>query len=153
MNEKTILNGKLSKSIFIIRQILNLLLLMLFIELGIYTFIFIIWLIKDLITYFNTSLIITTKRIKGKAGLFNVRELNSPLNKITGIEVKQSFTERLLKCGNIIIVTASTKFEYKYIDKPFEFKETLYKQIEKYEDSRMEEQAKKINYFKNIQDN
>ncbi len=153
MNEETILNGKLSKSIFIFRQILNLLLLMLFIELGIYTFIFIFWLLKDLITYFNTSLIITTKRIKGKTGLFNVRELNSPLNKITGIEVNQSFTERLLKCGNIVIVTASTKFEYKYIDKPFEFKEALYKQIEKYEDSRMDEQAKKINYFKNIQDN
>ena len=103
-----------------------------------------IWLIKDIITFITTKLIITNKNINGKTGLFNTNELNSPLNKISGVQVQQGIFGKIFNYGNIVITTASTKFQFKYINKPNEFRNALNYQIEKYEEERIEEQAKKM---------
>lgn len=104
----------------------------------------IIWFPRDLIKYFTTKLEITNRRIKGKTGLINTNELDSPLNKINGIQVKQGLFGKIFKYGTIIITTSSSVFEFDYVTKPNEFKTILNNQIETYDDERIEKQAKKL---------
>ena len=99
---------------------------------------------RDLIRYFTTKLEITNKRIRGKIGLVNTNELDSPLNKINSVQVLQGFFGKVFNYGTIVITTASSVFEFGYITNPNEFKNILNNQIEAYDENKMDMQAKKI---------
>lgn len=103
-----------------------------------------VWLPRDLIRYFTTKLEITNKRIRGKIGLVNTNELDSPLNKINSVQVLQGFFGKIFNYGTIVITTASSVFEFGYITNPNEFKNILNNQIETYDENKMDMQAKKI---------
>ncbi len=103
-----------------------------------------VWFPRDLIRYFNTKLEITNKRVRGKIGLVNTNELDSPLNKINGIQVIQGMFGKIFNYGTIKITTASSVFEFNYIEHPNDFKTILNNQIEAYDDERIEKQAKKL---------
>ena len=92
----------------------------------------------------TTKLYITNKRVSGKVGLIRTNELDSPLNKINGVQVKQGLFGKIFNYGTVSITTASTVFDFPYIDKPNEFKTILNNQIEKYDDERIEKQARKF---------
>ena len=134
--EEIVKEGKISIATLIIRIIVDILAMCILIGL--------IWLIRDLIKFFTTKLIITNKRVNGKTGLINTNELDSPLNKINGIQVKQGLFGKMFNYGTISITTASTLFNFDYIDKPNEFKNILNNQIEKYDDESIEKQARKM---------
>lgn len=103
-----------------------------------------VWFPRDLINYFTTKLEITNRRIKGKTGLIKTNELDSPLNKINSIQVKQGLCGKIFNYGTIIITTSSSVFEFDYVNKPNQFKTILNNQIEAYDENKMEMQAKKI---------
>ena len=103
-----------------------------------------VWLPRDLIKYFTTILEITNKRVRGKTGLVKTNELDSPLNKINSVQVKQGFFGKLFNYGTIAITTASSVFEFDYVTNPNEFKTLLNNQIEAYKENKMEIQAQKI---------
>lgn len=134
--EETIREGKISVVTLVIRILVD-----------IWAMCFLIgfvWIVRDLIKYFTTKLIITNKRVNGKTGLINTNELDSPLNKINGVQVRQGFFGKIFNYGTISITTASTVFNFDYIEKPNEFKTILNNQMEKYDDERIEQQAKKL---------
>ena len=136
MEEILIKEGRISKItiiILIIRDIIAMCFLLGF-----------FWIIRDVITFDTTRLKITNKRITGKRGLINTNQLDSPLNKISGVQVEQGLLGHLFNYGTIKVTTASTSFKYDYIDKPNEFREALNNQIEAYDEARIEQQAKKI---------
>lgn len=134
--EETIKEGKISIATLIIRIIIDFFAMCILIGF--------IWIVKDLISFFTTRLIITNKRVNGKTGLINTNELDSPLNKINGVQVRQGLFGKIFNYGTISITTAATVFNFNYIDKPNEFKTILNNQIEKYDDDRIEKQAKKM---------
>lgn len=103
-----------------------------------------VWLPRDLINYFTTKLEITNRRIKGKTGLINTNELDSPLNKLNSIQVKQGMFGKIFNYGTVIITTSSSAFEFEYVTKPNEFKTIINNQIEAYEENKMDIQANKI---------
>lgn len=103
-----------------------------------------ILIIKDIIAFCTTKLIITNKKLTGKTGLINTNQLDSPLNKISGIQVEQGLFGKIFNYGTISVSTASTVFKFKYIEKPHEFRVVLNNQIEAYDDARIEAQAKKL---------
>ena len=103
-----------------------------------------IWLISDLITFFTTKLTITNKRVIGKTGLININQLDSPLNKINGIQVEKGLFGQIFNYGTIKITTSSTVFNFKYIAYPDEFRTTLNNQIEQYDDERIKKQAQEL---------
>lgn len=103
-----------------------------------------VWFPRDLINYFTTKLEITNRRIKGKIGLIKTNELDSPLNKINSVQVKQGLCGKIFNYGTIIITTSSSVFEFDYVNKPNQFKTILNNQIEAYDENKMEMQAKKI---------
>lgn len=107
-------------------------------------FVGIIWIPRDLINYFTTKLEITNRRIIGKIGLINTNELDSPINKLNSVQVKQGLWGKIFNYGTIIITTSSSVFEFDYVNKPNEFKTILNNQFEAYDENKMEMQAKKI---------
>lgn len=134
--EETIKEGKISIVAFILFIIRDCFAMMILI--GFY------WAIRDVISFFTTKITITNKRVMGSTGLFNVNRLDSPLNKINGVQVKQGIFGQILNYGTVRITTASTFFDYPFIYNPNEFKTILNNQIEKYDDERIEKQAKKL---------
>lgn len=134
--EETIKEGKISIVAFILFIIRDCFAMMILI--GFY------WAIRDVISFFTTKITITNKRVMGSTGLFNVNRLDSPLNKINGVQVKQGIFGQILNYGTVRITTASTFFDYHFIYNPNEFKTILNNQIEKYDDERIEKQAKKL---------
>lgn len=134
--EETVKEGKISIATLIIRLVIDFFAMCILIGF--------VWIIKDLIKFFTTKLIITNKRINGKTGLINTNELDSPLNKINGVQVREGLFGKIFNYGTVSITTASTVFNFDYIDKPNEFKTILNNQIEKYDDERIEKQAKKL---------
>ena len=85
--------------------------------------------IKTLHLYHSNRYLLTTRRVMIKQGLFSVKLTAALFDKITHIEVDQSFVDRmLLHHGNVIINTAgSNKNELilAYIDYPIEIKNLL----------------------------
>lgn len=79
--------------------------------------------------------LLTTRRVIIKTGVFAVQITSALFDKITHIEVDQSFFDRFfMKHGNIIINTAGMnkgEITIKYIDYPIEFKNLLERLINK----------------------
>lgn len=99
---------------------------------------------RDLIAFFTTKLIITNKKITGRTGLLNTNQLDSPLNKINGVQVKQGLLGKIFNYGTININTAANLFHFNLISNPHEFAATLNNQIEIYEEEKIERQARKL---------
>lgn len=74
---------------------------------------------------------ITESRVRGKKGLFNTVELDSPIDKITQVKVEQTLFGKMFDYGNIIITTASANFNFKNIKDADGFRDVLNQQLEK----------------------
>lgn len=134
--EETIKEAKISVTVLIIKLIIDFFAIAILVGF--------IWMIKDIIKFFTTKIIITNKRIRGKTGLINTNELDSPLNKINGVQVEQGLFGKLFNYGTISITTSSTVFHFDMISKPQDFKNILNNQIELYDNERIQKQAKEI---------
>jgi uncharacterized membrane protein YdbT with pleckstrin-like domain len=85
--------------------------------------------IKTLHVYHANRYLLTTRRVIIKQGLFSVKLTATLYDKITHLEVDQSFTDRLfLHHGTIIVNTAGMnkgEIVLKYVDYPMELKNLL----------------------------
>lgn len=134
--EQTIKEGKISIVCIVVRLIIDLFAMCILIGF--------VWIIKDLIAFFTTKLTITNKKITGRTGLINTNQLDSPLNKISGVQVEKGLFGQIFNYGTIKITTASTVFNFKYIANPDEFRTILNNQIEQYDEERIKKQAKEL---------
>ncbi len=134
--EEVIKEGKISPVCICVRLIVDLFAMCIIIGF--------VWIVKDVITFCTTKLVITNKKLTGKTGLVNTNQLDSPLNKVNGVQVEKGLFGQMFNYGTIKITTASTVFVYKYIAKPDEFRTILNNQIEAYDDERIKKQAKEL---------
>ena len=104
----------------------------------------IIDIIPDIINYKTTELIITNKRIKGRKGLYKTEELDSPLNKISSISVKQGIFGKIFNYGEILISTPTSVHHFKLISDVNDLKTIINNQIEEYDELRIKTQAKEL---------
>lgn len=85
--------------------------------------------LKTLHVHHATRYLLTTRRVIIKRGVFAVKIASALFDKVTHIEVEQSFFDKLLyKHGTIIINTAGTnkgEITLNYVDYPIEFKNLL----------------------------
>lgn len=95
--------------------------------------IFLIETLSDVIIFFTTELCFTDQRLIGKVGLFKVRALLTPLNKINHVASTNGLLGTFLHYGNIHIHTSSGQVNYEQIDKHLEFINSLMDQIKIYE--------------------
>ncbi len=100
--------------------------------------------IKMTITYLNTELAVTDKRVIGKAGFINSAALDAPLNKIQNVTVASGFWGKIFKYGDIKVQTAGDPIVFFGIKDADGFKKFLMNQIEEYEDRRIKAQAEEL---------
>ncbi len=85
--------------------------------------------LKNIHTYQSHRYILTTRRVILKQGVFSVKLITALYDKITHIEVEQSFYDRMvMHHGTVLINTAggnSDSLKIKNIDAPIEFKNLL----------------------------
>lgn len=85
--------------------------------------------LKTMLIYHAHRYLLTTRRVIIKKGFFSVKMTAALYDKITHIEVEQSFIDRMvMHHGNIIVNTAGMDKEglrIEYIDNPMEFKNML----------------------------
>lgn len=86
-------------------------------------------ILKTLHLYHSNRYLLTTRRVVVKQGLFSVKLTAALFDKITHLEVDQSFVDRfLLHHGSIIINTAGmnkNEITLRYVDYPMEIKNLL----------------------------
>ena len=86
-------------------------------------------ILKTMHTYHSNRYLLTTRRIIIKKGIFGVKLTATLFDKITHLEVDQSFVDRLLlHHGTIIINTAGMnkgEISLKFVDYPLELKNLL----------------------------
>lgn len=85
--------------------------------------------LKTMHTYHANRYLLTTRRVVIKQGLFSVKLTAALFDKITHLEVNQSFIDRLLlHHGTILVNTAGMnkdEISLKYVDYPLELKNLL----------------------------
>ena len=134
--ESTVLEGKKSVAWLIIRLCIDYVAIIIVIGLW--------WFVRDIIKFCTTRLTITDKRIMGHLGLVNTEDLDSPLDKITGVKVSQGMGGKMFNYGAIIITTAANIYSFDTMQDPNAIKSALNRQIEESEDSSYDRQAEKI---------
>ena len=86
-------------------------------------------ILKTMQTYHSNRYLLTTRRVIIKKGIFGVKVTAALYDKITNLEVNQSFIDRLLlHHGTIIINTAGVskgEISLRYVDYPLELKNLL----------------------------
>lgn len=79
----------------------------------------------------TSEFIVTNKRVLMKIGVINTESVEIMLGKIETIQVEQSFVDKFVKRGTIIIRgTGGTTNQYHNIDNPLEFRAKVSEQID-----------------------
>ncbi len=100
--------------------------------------------IKKTITYLNTELSVTDKRVIGKAGFINSASLDAPLNKIQNVTVSSGLFGKIFNYGDIEVQTAGDAIAFYGVKDADKFKKFIMNQIEEYENSKIKAQAQEL---------
>ncbi|MDD3348181.1 MAG: PH domain-containing protein [Bacilli bacterium] len=100
--------------------------------------------IQKTIKYRNTILGFTNKRVIGKQRGNKTITLDAPLNKVQSVGTSNTFWGRVFNYGDITIRTAAGEFKFVSVKKFDDFKMALMEQIDKYENDKIQEQAKEM---------
>ena len=100
--------------------------------LGFFYIYIIISIICTLIKIKFTKLSFNDKKIYGKTGFIKIISLESPINKINDIFIKQSLFGLIFNYSTIIISTSSNKYRFEYIKDSQLFRTKLLELIDKY---------------------
>lgn len=115
-----------------------------FLALAILFIIALAWLIIRFISYNSTDLILTNKRIFGKTGLISTTQMQSPLNMINSVAFDNGLIGKLLGYGTVQIVTASTRYKFRYIKDGHTIYSDIFNQLETSQKEKLQEQAEAI---------
>lgn len=84
-----------------------------------------------LINYYFSEIAVTNMRVLIKVGLLTVRSLETTLQNIASIEIRQGLIGRFFNYGTVIICdTGMTRSWFQYISEPYMFRKAVYSQID-----------------------
>ena len=132
-NEQIVLEGKVHWATLIVPGIFTL-----FYGIGL------IWLIPRLIRFLTTELSLSNKRLVGKYGLINTKQMDSPLNKINSVTVESGLFGKIFGYSTITVNTASTVYVFKHICQGENFKHNVLEEMDRFDEARIKEQATAI---------
>lgn len=93
------------------------------------------------IRYLTTELSLSTKRVVGKFGFVNSKQIDSPLNKINSVSVSSGLFGKIFGYATVTINTASTIYLFKGIVHADMFRQSVMDEMDRYEERRIKEQA------------
>ena len=123
-NENIIVKGKVTPLIFV-NFILWMLLILPFGFLlpGLYFIIFLVALIKTIIIFLTTEIVVTNFRIIAKSGWISIDQFELQVKKLESVSTKITFLGRILNYGHVTFHgTGSASNAFKYIKDANEFK-------------------------------
>ena len=82
-------------------------------------------IIKVLIYILTSVLAFTNKRVISKRGLISIKVLDSPIEKVNDVDVRQSLLGRILNYSSVIIRTSSSVYTFDYVKDAIKFKNLL----------------------------
>ena len=100
--------------------------------LGIFYVYMIISTIYTLFKIKTTKLSFNDKKIFGKTGIIKIISLESPINKINDIFIKQSLLGLIFNYSTIIVSTSSNRYRFEYIKNSQILRTKLLELIDKY---------------------
>lgn len=103
-----------------------------------------IWLLIRYISYSNTDLILTNKRVFGKCGLISTTLMQAPLNKIDTVSFSNGLLGKALGYGTVEIATTSSHFKFRFIRDGHTLYNDIFHQLEINEEEMVEKQANAI---------
>jgi uncharacterized membrane protein YdbT with pleckstrin-like domain len=91
-----------------------------------------LWFITRYIKWTTTSFVVTTDRLVTRTGVFSKHAREIPLERVNDITCDQSFFERILHSGNVVIESAGERGQevVRQLPKPFAVQNEVYRQIE-----------------------
>lgn len=98
---------------------------------------------KDIMAYNSVELAITNKRVIGRIGFIKRKILDCPLNKIQNVSVTEPIFGRIFNYGTICVQTAGSgvQISFQSIKKAMSVKNSIFAQMEKFDDERIMKQA------------
>ena len=73
----------------------------------------------------TSVLAFTNKRVISKRGLLNIKVLDSPIEKVNDVDVRQTMLGRILNYSSIVIRTSSSTYTFDYVKDAIKFKNLL----------------------------
>ncbi len=96
------------------------------------------------IKFNHTELAVTDKRIIGKTGVFNTAALDSPLDKVQNVGVKQTFWGKVFNYADIIVTTAAMNTVFSGIKDADKLKGVIMAQIDIFGEEKIKKQAEEM---------
>ncbi|CAN5148414.1 hypothetical protein BH20ACT8_BH20ACT8_01420 [soil metagenome] len=77
-----------------------------------------LWAVARWTTWVTTNFVVTTERLIWRTGVFSKSGLEIPLERVNNILFRQSFAERLMRSGDLVIESAGTSGRQEFSDIP-----------------------------------
>lgn len=94
---------------------------------------FVWFVVRPIVSWLVTRYVLTTERLMTRKGLIAQSGIEIPLERITNVNFSQSFFERLLGAGDLLVESAGTTGQSRFanIPRPDQFASVLYNVREK----------------------
>jgi membrane protein YdbS with pleckstrin-like domain len=92
------------------------------------------WLSVRYLRWLTTSLVVTTTRLVHRSGILAKKGREIPLDHLADISYRQTFFERILRAGDIVLESAGRDSEevFPALPRPAQIQNEIYRQIEQY---------------------
>ena len=101
-------------------------------------------MIRSIIEFLTTKLVLTNMCIKGKYGLLNTEAMDSPLNKVSDVKISSDIFGKLFNYATIEISTVSGSYCFRGVKDAKKFKQAIMSEIDKFDETRIQKQAEKL---------
>lgn len=133
-------------SMFVVPGILALLIIVLSlaVRLPVAMILSVVVLLPKIIQYISVELIVSSKRIHGKNGLFSSAELDTPINRVNDVSVSVPFLGKIFHYGDIMIQAGMSTYKFPCIGNPVIVRETVMQAAEDFENAKFERQTRQL---------
>lgn len=133
-------------SMFVVPGILALLIIVLSLAVGlpVAMILAVVVLLPKIIQYISVELVVSSKRIHGKNGLFSSAELDTPINRVNDVSVSVPFLGRIFHYGDIMIQAGMSTYKFPCIGNPIIVRETVMQAAEDFENAKFERQTRQL---------
>lgn len=99
-----------------------------------------LWFVARLVRWATTDFVVTTERCIYRTGFISKKGIEIPLDRINTVFFNQTVFERIIRAGDIGIESAgeNSRQEFSDIRNPIRVQNTIYAQIEEYENRRQD---------------
>lgn len=101
----------------------------------------VVWLVYEAVSARNVELVVSSKRIHGKYGIVNTKQIDVLLNRVGDINIQKGMLGSILGYGKLEIRTGTGEFVFKKIADPETFRNTVLNAADQMEEGRFTRQS------------